>query len=503
MKKEKVLILGAGPAGLASAYQLLKSNKKYEVIILEKEKQIGGLCKTIPFKKNYVDYGVHFYRISEYKEVNKLIYQLIPIEDKTSHDFRQKDGNQYIRVGKDRFNSDHIMLINQATSNIYFDHKFYEYPIKINADTISKMGIFNLFKIGFSYLKVLVHKKKEVNLENYYINRYGKRFYEMFFLEYTKKVCGVHPKDIDIDWGKQRIRETSLINLLKEKLFKHKKFNHEPSLIEEYYYPKYGCGEVYQIIAEQITKLGGKILTNSYVKNIKIEDNQIKNIEYYENGQKKDMKTDYLISSIPLKKFVVLLDDDQKDEKIIKYAKELPFRDLMLVHLVFSKKQFMKLDAFKTIQHNSWVFIQDPKIKFGRIKIANNWSSYMLDDEGKSQILLTLEYCCDRKSSFFKLKNEEVIKEVKKELKQLNLMPNKGIIDYKINRVKDAYPAYYGTYEKRKEIIKYLNRYPQIYCIGRGGQHQYIDMDKAMYTGLKASNAIIKNKKSKKDIWLS
>ena len=127
----------------------------------------------------------------------------------------------------------------------------------------------------------------------------------------------------------------------------------------------------------------------------------------------------------------------------------------------------------------------------------------MLDQEGKNQILLTLEYCCDRKSSFFKLKNNEVMKEVKRELKQLKLMPNKGIIDYKINRVKNAYPAYYGKYEKRKEIIEYLNRYHQIHCIGRGGQHQYIDMDKAMYTGLKASDSIIKNKKSKKDIWLS
>lgn len=502
MKKEKVLILGAGPAGLAAAYQLLKTSKKYEVIILEKEKQIGGLCKTIPFKKNYVDYGVHFYRISEYEEVNKLIYQLLPIEDKKPLD-NKKEINQYIRVGKNRFNSHDIMLINQASSNIYFNHQFYEYPIKMNIDTIHKMGIFNLFLIGCSYLKVLVHKKKETNLENYYINRYGKKFYEIFFLEYTKKVCGLHPKDIDIDWGKQRIRETSLMNLLKEKLFKKKKINHEPSLIEEYYYPKYGCKEVYQKMKEQIIELGGKIVTNSYVKNIKIENNQIKNIEYNENGQKKNMKTDYLISSIPLKEFVTLLEDNQKDEKIIKYAKELPFRDLMLVHLTFSKKQFMKLGAFRTIQQNSWVFIQDPKIQFGRIKIANNWSSYMLDQEGKNQILLTLEYCCDRKSPFFKLKNDEVMKEVKRELKQLKLMPNKGIIDYKINRVKNAYPAYYGTYEKRKEIIEYLNRYHQIYCIGRGGQHQYIDMDKAMYTGLKASDSIIKSKKSKKDIWLS
>lgn len=154
-----MLILGAGPAGLAAAYQLLKTSKKYEVIILEKEKQIGGLCKTIPFKKNYVDYGVRFYRISEYEDVSKLIYQLFPIEDKKPLD-NKKEINQHIRVGKNRFNSHDIMLINQASSNIYFNHQFYEYPIKMNIDTIHKMGIFNVFLIGCSYLKVLVHKRK-------------------------------------------------------------------------------------------------------------------------------------------------------------------------------------------------------------------------------------------------------------------------------------------------------------------------------------------------------
>lgn len=502
MAKETVLILGAGPSGLAAAYKLLKEKNKYDVIILEKEKEIGGLCKTINFKKNRMDYGVHFYRISEYKEVNDLIYNLIPIEDIKSIQLTEQDRKKYVRIGKNNLNSDDIMLINKATSNIYFNNKFYDYPIKLNIETINKMGIINLFLIGFSYLKVLIHKRKEINLENYYINRYGKKFYEMFFLEYTKKVCGVHPKDIDIDWGKQRIRETSLLNILKEKIFKKKKIDNEPSLIEEYYYPKYGCGEVYQKMTEEIIKMGGKIIFNSYVKNINIDNNNIKNIEYLENNQVKIINVNYLINSIPLKNFVSLLNDKNIDKQVVNYAKDLPFRDLILVNLIFSRKSLMNLDNYKIIKENSWVFIQDPAIKFGRIKIANNWSSYMIDNTNDEKILLTLEYCCDSKDEFCKLKNEELIKEVKKELKILKLLPKKGIEDYKIIKVKNAYPAYYGTYQKRKEIIKFLDKYKQIYFIGRGGQHQYIDMDKAIYTGLKASENIIKNNYNKKDIWL-
>lgn len=502
MKKHKVLILGAGPAGLGAAYKLLKDNNNYEVIILEKEKEIGGLCKTKEFENIKLDYGVHFYRISEYKEFNDIVYNLIPIEDNVSKNLTEKDIKKYVKKGKNQKNSDEVMLINSSSSNIYFDNKFYEYPIKLTFDTIKKMGLSNLIQIGFSYLKVLINKKEETNLENYYINRYGKKFYEMFFLEYTIKVCGVHPKDIDIDWGKQRIRETSFINILKEKLFK-KKVENEPSLIEEYYYPKYGCGQVYNKMAEEITKLGGKIVTNSYVKNIIIKNYKVEDVEYIENKKINHIKPDFIINSIPLKKFVGLLSGDNLDKEKIKLAKDLPFRDLILVNLLVSKKEMSKLDIYKTIKDNSWVFIQDPNIKFGRIKISNNWSKYMFtEDKYNNKVLLTLEYCCDSKDPFCKLKQEELIKVVKKELKSLNLYPKSGFDSFKIDKVKNAYPAYYGTYKNRKEIIKYLDKFDQIYFVGRAGQHQYIDMDKAMYTGIKASENIIKCKKNKKDVWL-
>lgn len=497
MKKKTVLILGAGPAGLMAAYTLLTESKDYKVIILEKEQNVGGLSKTVNFKNDKIDYGVHFYRISDYKEINDIIYNLFPIEDRASIQLTEKQKKNYVSLGNDQNNSDSIMLINKATSNIYFNKKFYDYPIKLNLDTIRKIGFVNLIMIGCSYLKVLIHKVEETNLENYYINRYGKRFYEMFFLEYTKKICGVHPKDINIDWGKQRIRDTSLINILKEKFFSNKTINNEPSLINEYYYPKYGSGEIYEKLASEIKKLGGKIIPNSYVKQIEIEANQISNIIYNEQGNIKNMKIDYLISSIPLKRFISLIKDDTLDKQVVKSIKQLPFRDLILVNLVLSKKAMLKLENYKKIKENSWVFIQDPKVSFGRIKICNNWSKYMISDSDNDKLLLTLEYCYSKNDPIAKLSKEELIKQVKKELKYLDLFPKGGIKDYKIDKVKDAYPAYYGTYSNIKELKKSLNKYKQIYFIGRGGQHQYIDMDKAMYTGLIASKDIIKKNKYK------
>ena len=497
--KKKVVILGAGPSGLAAAYKLLKESKEYDVTILEKSKEIGGLCKTIDFNKNKIDYGVHFYRISEYEEINKLIYNLIPIEDMESIQLTEDERKKYVRYNKNQNNEDNIMLINKVYSNIYFNNKYYDYPIKINIDTIKKMGFINLIGIGFSYLKVLIHKKPEINLENYYINRYGKKFYKMFFLEYTKKVCGVDPKDIDIDWGKQRIRETSLINILKEKIFKRKKVDNEPSLINEYYYPKYGCGKVYEKLEEEIKKMGGKIITDSYATKINVSDYKIKDIEYKTKKGISKTKVDYLINSISIGDFSNLFEGNCIDKKIIKISKELPFRDLILVNLVFSKKDLIKLENFKKLEKDCWVFIQEPNIKFGRIKIANNWSKYMINND--DEILITLEYCCDNKESFCKLKNDEMINLVKKELKYLKLYPKKGLKDYKIIKTKNAYPAYYGTYGKRREIIKYFNQYKQIYFIGRAGQHQYIDMDKAMYTGITAAKNILEGT-GDNNIWL-
>ncbi len=500
--KKTVLILGAGPAGLAAAYKLLNESKDYKVIILEKQKEIGGLCKTIDFKQNKLDYGVHFYRISEYKEVNDIIYNLIPIEDNISIQLTKQEKDRYVKKNQNQENSDNIMLIKEATSNIYFDNKFYEYPIKINLDTIKKMGIINLIAIAFSYLKVLIFKKKETNLENYYINRYGKKFYSMFFLDYTKKVCGVDPKDIDIDWGKQRIRDTSLISIVKEKIFKSKKVNNEPSLIKEYYYPKYGCGQTYEKLVDKIIKLGGIILTNSYVKDIIIKDNKITKVNYFENKELKELEVDYLINSIALKDFVSLIRDDTASKSLVSEIQRLPFRDLILVNIILTKKDMLKLSSFQEIKENSWVFIQNPDVKFGRIKIANNWSNYMLKDKGSEQVLLTLEYCCDSKDPINKMTNDKLINQVKKELKLLKLYPKSGIKDYKITKVKNAYPAYYGVYSNRQSFINYLNKYKQIYFVGRNGQHQYIDMDKAMYTGLCASKEILNKTNNKKRVWL-
>lgn len=501
MKKKNVLILGAGPAGLTAAYELL-NNGEFNVTILEKENQIGGLCKTIKFKNTLMDYGVHFYRISEYKKVNDIVYNMLPITDEFSKELTEKERKNYIKKGVTKDNSDEVMLINSSCSNIYFDKKFYEYPIKINFDTIKKIGFLNLIKIGFSYLKVLIKKREEINLENYYINRYGKKFYEMFFLEYTKKICGVHPKDIDIDWGKQRIRETSFINILKEKIFK-KRVQNEPSLIDEYYYPKYGCGQFYEKLAQNIINKKGKILTNSYVKKIKMSKNKITDVIYMENKEEKHIKPDYIISSIPLKEFPTLLEAENLNNQILDDIKNLPFRDLVLVNIILSKKDLEEKMNYNIVKNDSWFFIQDPNIKFGRIKISNNWSKYMLtNDDYENNILLTLEYCCDTQDNFYKLNQKEIIEIAKKELQIIDLYPKSGIKDYKIEKVKNAYPAYYGTYKKRNKIIKYLNEFENIYFIGRAGQHQYIDMDKAMMSAIKASENIIKNKKTKKDVWL-
>ena len=479
---------------MAAAYKLLKSDNNYEVIILEKESNIGGLCKTTDFENVRCDCGVHFYRISEHSEVNDLIYNLFNIEDGESKYLNSTERKKYVKAGKTRFNSNKIMLINKNISNIYFCNEFFNYPIKFNFNTIRKIGIVEFCKIAISYLENLFHKKEESNLENYYINRYGKKFYEMFFLGYTIKVCGVSPKDISVEWGKQRIRDTSLINILKEKILNIRNFNNEPSLIDEYYYPKHGTGEVYEELAKEIVNLGGEIITDCHLKSIDIKDFNVENIAFSNNGILKQVKPDYLINTIPIKEFISLLDGVEIDEKIKNYANKLPFRDLILVNLLISKNDMRDLKNYHIIKDNSWVFIQEPKIKFGRIKIANNWSKYLFNDEDayNNNVLMTLEYYVSNDDCFHVMNDTEIIKIVKNELDILKLLPQNGFLNYEIKKIRNAYPSYYGTYENRNKIMEYLGKFKNVFFAGRAGLHQYIDMDVAIVSGFRASESIMK-----------
>ena len=283
MENKKVVIIGGGPAGLTTAYEILKKDKNYDITILEQDKQVGGISKTVEFNGYRMDTGIHRF-FSKNDEVNKIWKELLPLQSEPAYDDiilnRKKE---FERVGSNPEKDEKSMLIKDRITRIYYGRKFYDYPVSLNATTIKNLGFFTLVKAGFSYLKACIFKKKETSLENFFINRFGKVLYSMFFESYTEKVWGIHPSKISADWGAQRVKGVSVSEVIKDifkRVFKIKNNkNTETSLIEQFIYPKLGAGQVYEEMAEKIKEYGGKIILNAQVKELIVSDNKISKIK--------------------------------------------------------------------------------------------------------------------------------------------------------------------------------------------------------------------------------
>lgn len=244
MEKKKVVIIGAGPAGLTAAYELLKNNSEYEAIILEESNQIGGISKTINYNGNRMDIGGHRF-FSKDEKIMELWKEIMPLQGKNSYDDEKLGRIKPLEEnGPDPEKEDNVMLVRTRISRIYYLKKFFDYPISLKIKTLTNMGFIKTTKVGFSYLKTIFHKRKEDSLEDFYINRFGKKLYKMFFEKYTEKVWGRHPSEISSSWGAQRIKGLSIRAIIKDisnkRLNKKDKNNTETSLIEEFWYPKYG-----------------------------------------------------------------------------------------------------------------------------------------------------------------------------------------------------------------------------------------------------------------------
>ncbi len=503
MKKKKVIIIGAGPAGLTAAYKLLKSKSNIEVEIYEESKQVGGISKTINYKNNRMDLGGHRF-FSKSKEINDLWDEIMPIQGINSYDDtmlnREKDLNG---TGPDPNKEDKVMLKRNRISRIYYRNKFFDYPVTLNLKTIKNLGFISTLQSGLSYLKRLVFKMKETSLENFYINRFGKKLYSMFFEKYTEKLWGRHPSQISADWGAQRVKGISIRAVLKDALKKifHIKDKHvETSLIDSYRYPKYGPGQFWEEMAKQIDIMGGKILLNSKIDKINIKDKQIKSI----TCNNKIITGDYFISSMPIKDLINSIEGITVDKDIKRIATNLPYRDFVTIGVLLKKlnlKNKTKINTYNNMIPDCWIYIQEPNIKMGRIQIFNNWSPYMVKDYKKTT-WIGLEYFCDESDDFWNMTDKECAEFAINELIKMNIIKSsKDVLDYHREKVKKAYPAYFDTYDEIDKVIAYLNDFNNLYCIGRNGQHRYNNMDHSMMCGIEVANIIVNNKKDKTSLW--
>lgn len=505
MKKQDVIIIGAGPAGVTAGLELLRKSDKYNVTILEATNEIGGISRTVKYKGNRMDIGGHRF-FSKNERVNNFWKELMPVQGKPSFDDKKlKRNKNLVKGGPDPEKVDRVILVRNRVSRIYYLNKFFDYPITMKLQTFKNMGFKRTVISGMSYLKSTVIKKEETSLENFYINRFGKKLYSMFFEKYTEKLWGRHPKEISADWGSQRVKGLSISAVIKDMLKKIFNINSkkiETSLIEEFYYPKYGPGQLWETVSNEFEKLGGKLLLNHNVIKIHRSNEKIISVDCDVNDKIKTIKGDIFISSMPIKDLVSCL-DGKIPTKVRNIAEGLPYRDFITIGLLLKKLDLLNETDIKTLGNivpDCWIYIQDSNVKLGRIQIFNNWSPYMVKDAEKT-VWIGLEYFCNENDDFWNMTDEECIKFAINELSNMKIIKPEYVIDAHREKVKKAYPAYFDTYKDIDKVIKYLDSIPNIYCVGRNGQHRYNNMDHSMVTSFETVDCIINNANNKNKIW--
>lgn len=500
------LVIGAGPAGLTAAYELLIRSKDMKVIVFEESDCFGGISKTVNYKGNRMDMGGHRF-FSKIPEVNAWWDKMLPMQGHLAYDdIILKRPMPLTKGGPDPEKEDRVMLTRHRVSRIYFNEKFFDYPISLKWDTLKNMGFFTTIKVGISYLRAILFKKPEDNLENFYINRFGHKLYSMFFEYYTENLWGRHPSEIDASWGAQRVKGMSIVTILKDifgKIFKVKNRKVETSLIEEFKYPKLGPGQLWEVTAEEITKLGGTIYKNAKVTKIhKNSDNVITSLTYEKDGAEHEIAGDYIISSMPIKDLVAGMNDVPANESRI--ASGLPYRDYMTLGVLVPKINLVNQTDIKTVNNivpDCWVYVQDRNVKLGRFQIYNNWSPYMIKDL-KNTVWIGLEYFVNEGDTFWNMTEDEFSKIGIQEMIRLGLIDSAdAVIDTHMEKVKKAYPAYFDTYDEIDTLVDYLKTIDNLYCVGRNGQHRYNNIDHSMCTSFETVKAILSGSKNKDKIW--
>lgn len=503
---KKAIIIGAGPAGLTAAYELLTKTDIIPIII-EQDNSIGGLAKTINYKGNRIDIGGHRF-FSKSDVVLEWWLNFLPIENSEQREIfiQYQGGKKKINVEPTFINPnevDKVMLVRERKSSIFYLRKFFEYPLTFSKQTILNLGFKRLFLSITSYLKSIFFPiRKEVNLENLFINRFGKYLYTTFFKSYTEKVWGIPCSEIDAEWGRQRIKGLSISKTITHFIRKSLNLNvvsqTETSLIEKFLYPKLGPGQLWESVAAKIIELGGEILSSHRVMDIEWENNKIKGITAYNRkiGFPKYFEGDYFFSTMPIK-FLIKGMGKQVPSLVQEVAQNLQYRDFITVGILAEKAKFFHTQQGEI--KDNWIYIQEEDVQMGRLQIFNNWSPFMV--KNSDYIWLGLEYFCNKDEDFWKKEDKEVISIASKELEKLGFLKSSDVLDAIVVRMPHTYPAYFGSFNQFGEVINFLEEIENLYPIGRNGMHKYNNQDHSMLTAMAAVQNIIEGRTDKSNIW--
>ncbi|MCX6803483.1 MAG: FAD-dependent oxidoreductase [Candidatus Diapherotrites archaeon] len=456
--KSDILIIGAGPAGLACAMELSKG-KKVESTIIEKTDSAGGLAKTLIFKEGKLifrtDIGPH-----RFFSKNPYLYKFI----------KAVLGNDWIKV-------------NRKTRQL-IEGKFYDYPINA-MQAFRNVGVIRSAQMGISYLagsmQFGILNKKVNSFEDHIIAHFGKQLGEFNMLNYTEKVWGIPCTKIHPDWAIQRIKGLNLTSALKNALFKSS--DGPKTLVDSFYYPRYGTGQIYEKLYKKAKAKGSKFLFNSEPEAFIHDGKKISLVKIKEKNGAQDIVPDKVVSSMHVTDLVNLLVPAAPKE-VLEAAKNLKWRSQVYLFLTIDKEQ---------VTDDNWIYLPDRGTPFGRIAEMKNFSKEM-SPKGKTSLFI--EFFCNENDSIWNKNKEELVKETITEIEKLGLVKKSEVRSSYLFKSKKSYPIYDLDYKKNTKIIMdYLNKFENLYCIGRPGRFQYTNQDHSLEMGILAAKSIIQGKK--------
>ncbi|MBV9770975.1 MAG: NAD(P)/FAD-dependent oxidoreductase [Bryobacterales bacterium] len=503
------VIIGAGPAGLTAALELLRRSR-IKPLVLEKSSYMGGISRTVTYKGNRIDIGGHRF-FSKSDRVMDWWTSLLPVEQTSEANHRlvyQNSQRAFDSSGPSanpQFD-DLVMLVRPRKSRIFYLRKLFDYPLKLNVATLRNLGVLRTIKAGLSYVASSLRPiRPEKTLEDFLINRFGRYLYQTFFKSYTEKVWGVPCEQISAEWGAQRIKGLSLRKALAhhfKKLVSRGSTeigqkDTETSLIEKFLYPKLGPGQLWEEVADRVRAEGGEILTGWTVQDLHTSGDRVTGVTAIsDSGEKFFFPAQYVFSTMPVKELIQAIDSPVPPD-VSEVSSGLMYRDFITVGLLLNRLNIRE-EGEKMLKDN-WIYIQEPDVLVGRMQIFNNWSPYMVDDPEK--VWIGLEYFCNDTDELWHKSDKDMIALAVEEVEKMGIVARAEVRDATVIRMEKTYPAYFGTYDRFNVIRDFVDRFHNLFLIGRNGMHKYNNQDHSMLTAMTAVDNIVEGRRDKANIW--
>jgi len=456
----QVVIIGAGPAGLTAAYQLQKYG--INATVLEASDQVGGISRTVRRDGWRFDIGGHRF-FTKVQAVDVLWHEILPAED---------------------------FLLRPRKSRIFYQGKYYDYPIKAS-NALRNLGPIEATRCVASYAAARVRSPNDqTNYEGWLVARFGWRLYRTFFKTYTEKVWGIPVKEMPADWAAQRVKSLSLGKAIVNALTPKRNQKEITSLIEEFQYPKYGPGMMWEVCRDKVTAAGAAVVMDAPVTTVRRADGRATTVVTRDGaGRPVEHPCTDVVSSMPISELIDAMDPPAPEE-VRAAAADLRYRDFLNVALV--------VPAAKIPWDDNWIYIHDPTVRTMRIQNFGSWSPYLVA-EGKN--VLGLEYTAREGDSAWTAPDDELIEEGKKELAYLGLVDAKDVEHGYVVRQLKAYPIYDDRYAANVDVIRAWLRanVPNVHPVGRNGMFRYNNQDHSMYTAMLTAENIATG--TQHDVW--